>query len=375
MTRSLVKAKTFASEPFTLLDVGCSGGISPFWRVFEPSFAAIAVDPVVAECERLSAQETNPLVRYRSRFTGLPEDDPFVLRRGAREPWTGNPWNRLSTKLASEILQSRITKEAERLSTLNDWQGCTLAPSETKVTIDSLVQEEKLTDLDFIKVDVDGYDLDVILSSEKSTNQFPVIGYMLEINFFGSDSESDNTFHNTDRLMRRWGFDLFGLSVRHYSSSALPAPFKFNWPGYTIFGRPYQGDAVYLRDPIAKAHERSLQLSGSKLLKLASLFECFGLPDHAAELIVANRHALSNLCKPEELLCILANEIDPTVRNYSEYLERFSSDPTTFYPSSKMAVPHGIMPRERWSSVMRSVFSQRLPNVFARMGRFLHNVI
>jgi hypothetical protein len=59
MTRSLVEKRVFAAAPFTVLDVGCSGGISPFWRVFDPSLVALGIDPVVSECERLNASETN----------------------------------------------------------------------------------------------------------------------------------------------------------------------------------------------------------------------------------------------------------------------------------------------------------------------------
>jgi len=335
MTRTLVERETFASSPFTLLDVGCSGGISPFWRVFEPSLNALGIDPVVAECERLNSKETNSLVRYRSAFIGLSEDHPFVLRRGKKEPWTGNPWNRLSTKLANDILESRIRKE-ERLFALNDWQSSVMVSPDTKIGVDDLVREEKLFSLDFIKIDVDGYDLDVIMSAQEATVKCPVVGYALEVNFFGSDSETDHTFHNTDRLMRQWGFDLFGLSVRYYSSSALPAPFTFDWPGYTTFGRPYQGDAIYLRDPVASKHsDQRLKLSAHKLLKLASLFECFGLPDHAAELILTHAKSLSDLCNPEELLDLLAREVDQASKSYSKYIEKFSRDPTAFYHSRR----------------------------------------
>lgn len=202
MTRALVAKKAFASEPFTLLDVGCSGGISPFWRVFSPSLVALGIDPVVSECARLNAKETTSTVRYRPAFVGLPDEHPFVQRRGAREPWGGNPWNRLSAQFATDILKSKI-KEQDKLAVLNDWQGSTLADASSKIGVDDLVREEKLTGLDFIKVDVDGFDLDVILSAEKSTQDAPVLGYTLEVNFYGSTSDTDHTFHNTDKLMRQ----------------------------------------------------------------------------------------------------------------------------------------------------------------------------
>ena len=349
MTRTLVEGNVFAADPFTLVDVGSSGGISPFWRVFEPSLVALGIDPVVPECERLNAQETNPNVRYRPMFLGLPDDHPFVRKRGDKEFWGGNPWNRFSSRLAGDILKANAKKE-DKLSVLNDWQTLEPASPIKKLGVDDLVQEEKLSGLDFIKVDVDGNDLDVIISAENCTRTSPVLGYTLEVNFFGSTSETDHTFHNTDRLMRQWGFDLFDLSLRRYSAAALPAPFEYDGPGQTLFGRPYQGDAVYLRDPMADARggPQSPPLSPHKLLKMACLFECFGLPDHAAEIIAGNARSLSALGNPEDLLCLLAQEVDPTVKSYSHYTEKFSADPTAFY-RSRSAAGH------RWSSIFAGI--------------------
>jgi hypothetical protein len=196
--------------------------------------------------------------------------------------------------------------------------------------------EKLLSDLDFIKVDVDGYDIDVILSGERITRTAPVLGYTLEVNFYGSTSDFDHTFHNTDRLMRQWGFDLFGLSMRRYSTAALPAPFQWDGPAQTVFGRPYQGDAIYLRDPMnaqTKGAPQSPPLSVFKILKLACLFECFGLPDHAAELIRENAAFLDETCNPTKLLDILAQEVDPGVQSYTQYIQKFSADPTAYYPS------------------------------------------
>ena len=152
--------------------------------------------------------------------------------------------------MAFEFLAIHRPKKKISLPILNDWQTSGLTDLKTKLQVDDLVKEEKLFELDFIKVDVDGYDLDVILSAEESSRSSPVLGYTLEVNFFGTAIDTDHTFHNTDKLMRQWGFDLFDLSLRRYSTGALPAPFEWDGPAQTIFGRPYQGDAIYLRDPM-----------------------------------------------------------------------------------------------------------------------------
>ena len=47
-----------------------------------------------------------------------------------------------------------------------------------------------------------------------------VLGLGLEVNFDESEDDTEHSFHNTNRLMRSLGFDLFGLSVRRYSLAA-----------------------------------------------------------------------------------------------------------------------------------------------------------
>ena len=48
--------------------------------------------------------------------------------------------------------------------------------------------------------------------------------------------------------MRAHGFALFDLTVRTYSSSALPQPYVMPHAAQSIRGRPLQGDALYIRD-------------------------------------------------------------------------------------------------------------------------------
>ena len=45
------------SELFTHIDVGCSGGIDPVWRVFGPRLRAVAFDASLDECERLARED------------------------------------------------------------------------------------------------------------------------------------------------------------------------------------------------------------------------------------------------------------------------------------------------------------------------------
>jgi hypothetical protein len=73
-------ADSLKKERFALVDVGCSGGIEPIWRLFGERFAAIGFDASVSECRRLATEETSPNVHYVAGFVGLPADHPFARR-------------------------------------------------------------------------------------------------------------------------------------------------------------------------------------------------------------------------------------------------------------------------------------------------------
>ena len=181
----------------------------------------------------------------------------------------------------------------------------------------------------------------VILSSIRDElESMKVLGACLEVNYFGTASPTDHTFHNTDRLMREAGFDLFGLTVRPYSVAALPARYALNMPAQSLVGRPLQGDALYFRD-LCAPHNWGLALTmgPEKIAKLAALFAMTGLPDHAAELLIKFRRRLAGLFDVESGLELLAAQLqelapinEPPLR-YRDYMAAFKRDDRRFYPT------------------------------------------
>jgi hypothetical protein len=331
-TSEIVRRRCFKDAPLTLLDIGCSGGIAPLWRIYEPDLQAVGVDPVVDECARLSAKEKNSGIRYVPAFVGLPEDHPFNRERKGRPPTERNPWARLSAAAATDILSQRVRQEA-KLPVLNTWQSERLAVVK-KLGLEELAATQHFTQVDFIKIDIDGNDLEALFSGERLIRESPVLGLVLEVNFYGGDGIAEHTFHNTDRLMRSWGFDLFGLTTRKYASGAMPNRFEYDMPAQAVSGRPYQGDALYLRDAIALEDAGQPALAPLKLLKLACLFENFCLPDFAAELIL--RHGTAMGIDPDQALDLLARGFRNDEVGYREHMRRFRENPASFYRSGTL---------------------------------------
>jgi MoaA/NifB/PqqE/SkfB family radical SAM enzyme len=206
------------------------------------------------------------------------------------------------------------------LSLTNDWGLSELTTN--LISLDNLAKKYNLEDLDFIKIDTDGADRDVLESAKDTIHNAPVLGIWIEINFIG-DKDSPNSFHSIDRTLRSWGFELFDISSRKYSSATLPTPFEYDCFAQNIYGKVQQGDALYLRDPMSKNTTCAPvcpELSVDKLLKLACLFEIFNLPDHAAELLIGYREQFDSIINVDENLNILTQEVTGRDITYVEYI-------------------------------------------------------
>jgi hypothetical protein len=329
-------ARRLGREVFTLLDVGCSGGIHPSWRVFGNRLRAIGFDPNIEEVERLRARETSSGVSYEAAFVGVPDDHPLAKLRAGRGYVGRTPWSRLSVA-RTMTLREEFLKRADNkaLTEINAWPRAKLT-SNPPVFLPEYIMTHRLGDIDFVKIDIDGGDFIVLQSVFESPAHTGILGFMLEVNFHGSDDESEHTLHNTDRLMRRMGFELFDLSIRRYSSSILPLPYEYDMPAQTLGGRPFQGDALYIRDLGApEMSDFANGLSAGKIAKTIAVLSLGGLYDQAAEVVVRFTDRLAGLMSPEEILELLAREVQKKSEvklSYRDYLAAFERDDPMFYP-------------------------------------------
>lgn len=322
MLLDIVDGGALADDPFVLVDVGCALGIDPAWRLFGSQLTAHALDPQIEELERLRRVEENPNVEYHTAFVGLdgespPPDDPFF-----------NPFARTSTWQA---LAHATADGPAPLEETNDWARRDLTTR--KVGLADFLRSHAIEQVDFVKTDTDGGDLEVLRSFEDMIGPAGVLGFMVETPFTGSTSDTAHSFSNVDRLLKPHGFLLCTLSVNRYSRAALPAPFAFDILAQTTFGQPIWGDLIYLREAVHPDYVRFGELSPPKLLKLACLFELFEAPDLAAEILVAHRNRLAPLVDVDHLLDLLTPPLDGEQLSYRDYVAAFEADPTRFYPA------------------------------------------
>ena len=352
-------AAALKAERFRVVDIGCSGGFDPIWREFGDRLTGVGFDASVSECRRLAAQETNPSVRYVPGFVDIPPDHPFALRDGPE--WAGTPgsfYNETSSWWT-------IGMRAEHLATAsldeklhhNQWQATELADPKKPIYAPRVLAELGYTDVDFLKIDVDGPDFRILNSFDGVFGQLSILAARLEVFMFGGTGDTVHTFHNTDRFMRQQGYELVRLDTFDYSKRALPARYRYSTPTTTVTGRLFQGEAHYALLPSVGDGT----LSPEKLIKLAAILSVWDQPDGAAEILLTCRERVAPLLDVDAALDVLAAQTqdgDNDPLSYRDYMALFATDSPRFFPPPLPPPPKP--PDLPWQPPPRPTFIQRL---------------
>ncbi|HLN03868.1 MAG TPA: FkbM family methyltransferase [Bryobacteraceae bacterium] len=323
MTKSLVAKGVFQSSPLGLVDVGASGGIDYYWNVFATSLKAIGFDPLIREVERLNALHHDGDQRYYAYLVGYKPYSELVADQSALP----RLYERTSTMRAQKLARCDYTR------TYYDQTGAGSLAKDL-IELDEFFLQTHPMDVDFVKIDTDGSDYQVLLGAQELLRSCPVMGVAVECQFHGVVHDNANIFSNIDRLLRRLGFSLFDIEVYRYSRAVFPKPFVYRIPAQTTAGQVLWADALYFRDAGDQSYEASwaAPLSEHKILKLACLFDIFGLEDCTAELLLKYRDRLAPLIDVDACLDLITPVLDGQRVSYRQYVERFDSKPDSFFP-------------------------------------------
>ncbi|MDI1264116.1 MAG: FkbM family methyltransferase [bacterium] len=331
-------AGSLTYERFTFVDVGCSGGIDPAWRIFGDRLRAIAFDASVDECDRLTAAEDHPGIKYMAGFVGMPLDHPFHAQVSGKPRFVRNALPRTSAGRMAELQNERLKSASlEEKLHHNAWGMTKLADPNKVVVVPTVLRDLGWADVDLLKIDIDGPDFEVLHSFDGQFDSLGLLSARLEVNLNGGSGDWEHTFHNTDRFMRARGFELFALDVRNYSISALPAPFAITSPAQSITGRPYQAEAFYARDPVGPDwRDFGAAMGPEKIAKLAAIFSIWNQPDSAAEILIAMREKLQRVFDVDIGLELLTGQAQPGTASalpYKAYITAFEAGAPQFYPA------------------------------------------
>ncbi|MBI4534457.1 MAG: FkbM family methyltransferase [Candidatus Melainabacteria bacterium] len=336
MTQYLVASEVFADDPLMVADIGASGGVEQHWKIYDNQFRVLGFEPDKRAYQRLIEEENNSNIEYfplalhrdcskRKFFLGKYIGGSFLLNENE---YIDNNWSRVSAVALEELEQ--VDNQP-----LDQGAGCighAGAMEIETVSLDSFCADRGIDHIDFLKIDTDGSDLDVLLGGKVTLVHRNVLGVCVEVAF------SNQRFCQIDSLLQELGFSLFDLDVYRYSRKDLPFPFVLRMPAQTVEGQIIWGNALYFKD-LANSRRKSAATpeTALRILKLASLYELYGLPDCAAELINVFKAELCAIVDCDALLDLLTPPLCGQTVTYSEYLRAFRKTPELFFPPSPAA--------------------------------------
>ena len=273
ITRVLRASGVFAGNPVVVADIGARGGVDARWGAYGEDCRVIAFEPDAAECERLNREaQADPRLRYY----------PVALHRGRGEQTLHITQGQCSSSFRKpnmpfverfpQVAMGRVVGQAQ-------------VPT---VDLDSFAKESGLGGVDFIKVDVEGVELDVLEGARQLMHD-SVLGIYSEV-FFQPYWVDSPLFAEVDQYLRRQGFALFDLHTERWQRRTMAqADVPSTWYGR---GQLMFANGIYFKDlvpemlapgfvPTARARLR--------VCKLATLAELWGFPDYALELIETGR--------------------------------------------------------------------------------------
>lgn len=258
-------APLFADDPLILVDVGARWGLDARWAPLQGSIRAFCFEADAPECARLNGMG-HPGVRY------LPEA--------------------ISGREGKATLYCTKFEESSGLYRTNDAffgrllnsDNATLVSAEEvhTITLDQARAKYEIPFPDFLKLDVEGAELDIM----RASNLGGTLGVYTEFRFH-SEINGSPAWSETDQHLRNRGFMLYDMICGRQSRKCLPHPgARLIYPSGERFfastqgGQIMDGDALYFRDPLR------LKLTRNQILKAVCLFDIFGLTDCAAELLI-----------------------------------------------------------------------------------------
>jgi FkbM family methyltransferase len=318
LTGALASAALFKEDPFFLVDVGASGGINSLWMALMPHLKAVGFEPLLAEVDRLNDQSPSPAIRYEPAFVCY-KNYQNELPENAKLRYN-NPFARSSTLRALDLCKIDYVQSVYN-------QGEEVKFTDNFVELDEFFSDAEKDQINFLKIDTDGSDYQVLLGAKNLLSRPNLLGLSVEVQFQGEVHDKANLFCNIDLLLRSQGFSLYDLDVYKYSRADLPKPFVYNSPSNTTGGQVIWGEALYFRDFGDKNYEEmwSITPTTSQILKLACLYEMFGLEDCSAELLLKYKNKIQDVIDVEQSLNLLVPQVPGKVITFSDHQREFES--------------------------------------------------
>jgi FkbM family methyltransferase len=287
------------------MDIGARGGVAAQWAPIADLARIIGFEPDPAECERLNAAGTG-MEFHPCALHSSPGEHVFYLTESefchGFRPCDPRYFERFPNAVNNRV-RGELRMRAESLVGFAAAAG--------------------LEHIDFIKIDPEGSELDILRGGRHSLGARRVLGLLVEL-WWDPRLKGQPSFAEMDTFIREQGFTLFDLECQRYPRNSLPvgpitrssrfgrfaARLSFPTP-YRHHGQLLTGDALYFRDPVWDLREGGAFLwDDHSILRLVGLLDLYGYPDFAIEILDFYRERFAQPVDVDALIDALVPPLD-----------------------------------------------------------------
>lgn len=233
------------------------------WNVFAPNLTIYGFDADADACEAAEAELESRQVNWTEKHI------PLALSKSL-----GESTLYVTKGVHCSSLYPPNESYIQRFHGLRDGLKLDLTIEIETTTLDTFCQRQGINEIDFLQVDVQGADFDVLQGASEIL-QRSLLGLQVEVEF-SHLYVNQPLFSDIDVYLRKYGFALFDLVTddawcrRPRACSPIYSPVRT--------GQLLWADACYLRDPIRENASTQIK-EPAQILKLACLADILGFPD------------------------------------------------------------------------------------------------
>ncbi|WP_353932707.1 FkbM family methyltransferase [Okeanomitos corallinicola TIOX110] len=235
------------------------------WNIFAPNLTIYGFDADADACEEAEAELEARGINWTEKHI------PLALGKSVGES---------TLYVTKDHACSSLYKPNEpfisRFAYLSELMDLDFTIELETTTLDTFCQAEGIDSIDFLQIDVQGADLEVLQGASEILSR-GVLGIQIEVEF-SPLYLNQPLFADVDIHLRKNGFQLFELASAYCARASSPI-ISNNRPGQLLWA-----DAFYLQDPIGINFNPAVKEPG-KILKLACIADTLGFFDYALELL------------------------------------------------------------------------------------------
>jgi FkbM family methyltransferase len=230
--------------PLAVVDVGCRWGFADTWEELRERCNIVGFEPDHVECERLSEHyRDQPWVRIVPHALGAEQRAATLYI--TREPACSSVYPPIDSVVDRHPRlepQRMVRRETIELITMDDWCA-----------------DNAFENVDFIKLDTQGSELDILRGAKRTLESVSVVQTEVE---FNPMYDGQPLFGDVDRFLRDHGFVLWHLdNLSHHRQHGARVGLR---PAFHIYdfdaarfthrsGQLFWADALFVRDEMASS--------------------------------------------------------------------------------------------------------------------------